>query len=70
MAKDALERLFEDAANTIDPNISQYSIDEQLEIEDDDIFATMSDQSKDRLMEKVQKVSVDRGGTKCYDKKL
>lgn len=61
MAKDALERLFEDAANSqANSNVSQYSIDEQLETsEEDDFFNMMSQESKDKLLQKVQKVELD-----------
>ena len=59
MAKDALERLFEDAMKSSNgSNTSQYSLDEQLDVEDDFLDA-MSNSSKDLLLSRIQKVSLD-----------
>lgn len=58
MAMDALERLFEDAKNSSRNQASQYTIDDQLDI-DDDFLGVMSDSSKDRLLSRIQKVDLD-----------
>ena len=58
MAMDALERLFEDAKNSSRNQASQYTIDDQLDI-DDDFLGVMSDSSKDRLLSRIQKVELD-----------
>lgn len=61
MAKDALERLFEDAMNSSNPS-SQYSLDEQLDEQldvDDDFLGVMSNSSKDTLISRLQKAELD-----------
>lgn len=59
MAKNALERLFEDAQHQSNLDESQYSIDEQLEVEDDEFLNAMSDESKAAFLSKIQKVNLD-----------
>lgn len=58
MAKDALERLFEDAMNSSNIPSSQYSLDDNLDI-DDDFLGFMGDSSKDTLLSRIQKVELD-----------
>lgn len=59
MAKNALERLFEEASNNSNLDKSQYSIDEQLDIEEDEFIDAMSDASKAAFLSKVQKVELE-----------
>lgn len=59
MAKDALERLFEDAMKSSNgSNSSQYSLEDQLDV-DDDFLDAMSNSSKDILLSRIQKVDLD-----------
>lgn len=57
MAKDALERLFEDAVSSSEQ--SQYSLEDQLNFEDDDFITSMSDQAKDAMSTRIQKIELD-----------
>lgn len=58
MAMDALERLFEDAKNSSKNQGSQYSVEEQLDV-DDDFLGVMSNSSKDTLFSRLQKADLD-----------
>lgn len=58
MAMDALERLFEDAKNSSKNQSSQYSVEEQLDV-DDDFLGVMSNSSKDTLFSRLQKTDYD-----------
>ena len=58
MGMDALERLFEDAKNSSKNQGSQYSLEEQLDV-DDDFLGVMSNSSKDTLLSRIHKVDLD-----------
>lgn len=58
MGMDALERLFEDAKNSSKNQGSQYSVEEQLDV-DDDFLGVMSNSSKDTLFSRLQKADSD-----------
>lgn len=59
MARDALERLFNDVTRHQNLDKSQYSLDEQIEADEGEFLDAMSEESKNVFLSRVQKVELE-----------